>query len=380
MQYSPISSKETLYAMALTRMNYFNLTALRGLYEAAGNATAIMENRRNIRDILPDASPRLVEQLLRMDEPLRRAEAEMEYDAAHGITPLTISDNRYPQRLRECDDAPLVLFYKGNGDLNQQRTISIVGTRHCTSYGQDLVRRFITGLHQLCPRVLVVSGLAYGVDINAHRQALAQGYETVGVLAHGLDDLYPPRHRQTADEMVENGGLLTEYFTMTQPDKVNFVRRNRIVAGMCDASILVESAAKGGGLITMRIAREYNRDTFAFPGAVGAPYSEGCNSLIRDNGAQLITSAQDFVDAMGWNDDATLMQAKKQGIERQIFPQLSAEEQMVVNCLREQNDQQINMLTVKTNLPIARLSSMLFELEMKGVVRNMAGGTYHLMM
>ena len=380
MQYSPISSKETLYAMALTRMNYFNLTALRGLYEAAGNATAIMENRQNIRDILPDASPRLVEQLLRMDEPLRRAEAEMEYDAAHGITPLTISDNRYPQRLRECDDAPLVLFYKGSAELNQQRVISIVGTRHCTAYGQDLVRRFITGLHQLCPRVLVVSGLAYGVDINAHRQALAQGYETVGVLAHGLDDLYPPRHRQTADEMVENGGLLTEYFTMTQPDKVNFVRRNRIVAGMCDASILVESAAKGGGLITMRIAREYNRDTFAFPGAVGAPYSEGCNSLIRDNGAQLITSAQDFVDAMGWNDDATLMQSKKQGIERQIFPQLSAEEQMVVNCLREQNDQQINMLTVKTNLPIARLSSMLFELEMKGVVRNMAGGTYHLMM
>ena len=380
MQYSPISSKETLYAMALTRMNYFNLTALRGLYEAAGNATAIMENRQNIRDILPDASPRLVEQLLRMDEPLRRAEAEMEYDAAYGITPLTISDNRYPQRLRECDDAPLVLFYKGSAELNQQRVISIVGTRHCTAYGQDLVRRFITDLRQLCPRVLVVSGLAYGVDINAHRQALAQGYETVGVLAHGLDDLYPPRHRQTADEMVENGGLLTEYFTMTQPDKVNFVRRNRIVAGMCDASILVESAAKGGGLITMRIAREYNRDTFAFPGAVGAPYSEGCNSLIRDNGAQLITSAQDFVDAMGWNDDATLMQAKKQGIERQIFPQLSAEEQMVVNCLREQNDQQINMLTVKTNLPIARLSSMLFELEMKGVVRNMAGGTYHLMM
>ena len=380
MKYSPISSKETLYAMALTRMNYFNLTALRGLYEAAGNATAIMENRQNIRDILPDASLRLVEQLLRMDEPLRRAEAEMEYDAAHGITPLTISDDRYPQRLRECDDAPLALFYKGNAELNQQRVISIVGTRHCTAYGQDLVRRFITDLRQLCPRVLVVSGLAYGVDINAHRQALAQGYETVGVLAHGLDDLYPPRHRQTADEMVENGGLLTEYFTMTQPDKVNFVRRNRIVAGMCDASILVESAAKGGGLITMRIAREYNRDTFAFPGAVGAPYSEGCNSLIRDNGAQLITSAQDFVDAMGWNDDATLMQAKKQGIERQIFPQLSAEEQMVVNCLREQNDQQINMLTVKTNLPIARLSSMLFELEMKGVVRNMAGGTYHLMM
>jgi DNA processing protein len=380
MQLSPISPKETLYAMALTRMNYFNLAGLRSLYDAAGSATAIMENRKNIRDILPDAMPRLVEQLMQMDEPLRRAEVEMEYDASHGIVPIVMSDIRYPQRLRECGDAPLVLFYKGNADLNQQRVISIVGTRHCTIYGQDLVRRFIEGLRQLCPRVLVVSGLAYGVDIHAHRQALAKGYETVAVLAHGLDDLYPPRHRQTADEMVEKGGLLTEYFTMTQPDKVNFVRRNRIVAGMCDASILIESAAKGGGLITMRIAREYNRDTFAFPGAVGAPYSEGCNHLIRDNGAQLITSAQDFVDAMGWNDDATLMQAQQQGIERQIFPQLSAEEQVIVNMLRTQNDQQINMLTVRTNIPVGRLTSLLFGLEMKGVVRTMAGGTYHLIM
>ena len=380
MQFSPISSKETLNMMALTRMNFYNLAGLRNLYEAAGSATTIMENRKNIRDILPDASPRLLEQLSQMDEPLRRAETEMEYDAKNGIVPIIISDAQYPQRLRECDDAPLVLFYKGNADLNQQRVICIVGTRHCTVYGQDLVRRFIEGLRQLCPRVLVVSGLAYGVDINAHRQALAKGYETVAVLAHGLDDLYPPRHRQTADEMEKNGGLLTEYFTMTQPDKVNFVRRNRIVAGMSDGCILVESAAKGGGLITARIARDYNRDVFAFPGAVGALYSEGCNHLIRDNGAQLITSAQDFVDSLGWNDDAALMLAQKQGIERQIFPQLSEEEQTVVSILREQNDQQINMLTVRSNLPIARLSSLLFELEMKGVVRTMAGGTYHLMM
>ena len=179
--------------------------------------------------------------------------------------------------------------------------------------------------------------------------------------------------------MVKNGGLLSEYFTLTNADKMNFVRRNRIVAGMSDACILVESAAKGGGLITMRIARDYNRDTFAFPGAVGAMYSEGCNNLIRDNGAQLISSAHDFVEAMGWTDDVTLQEAHRQGIERQLFPNLSAEEQTIVQALQQQNDQQANMLAVKTNLPIARLASLLFELEMKGIVRTMAGGIYHLL-
>lgn len=379
MQFSTISSNETLYAMALTRMNFYQPAAILELYRALGSATAVYDHRNIIRDILPDASQRLVEQLAQMDQLLKRAEAEMEYDRAHGIQPLELNNPLYPQRLRECDDAPLVLFYKGCADLNARRVVSIVGTRRCTSYGQDLIRRFMADLRQLCPEVLIVSGLAYGVDINAHRQALSQGYPTVGVLAHGLDDLYPPRHRQTADEMVKNGGLLSEYFTLTNADKMNFVRRNRIVAGMSDACILVESAAKGGGLITMRIARDYNRDTFAFPGAVGAMYSEGCNNLIRDNGAQLITSARDFVNAMGWTDDSTLHEAHRQGIERQLFPNLSAEEQTVVRVLQQQNDQQANMLAVKTNLPIARLASLLFELEMKGIVRTMAGGIYHLL-
>ncbi len=360
-------------------MNFYHPAVMLNLYNTLGSATAIMEHRNNIRDVLPDASQRLVEQLGRMDEPLRRAEVEMEYDAKHSISIIDFNHPHYPQRLRECSDAPLVVFYKGNADLNQQRVVSIVGTRHCTSYGQDIIRRFMADLRQLCPQVLIVSGLAYGVDINAHRQALQQGYPTVGVLAHGLDNLYPPRHRETADEMVKNGGLLSEYFTMTNADKMNFVRRNRIVAGMCDCCVLVESAAKGGGLITMRIARDYNRDTFAFPGAVGAYYSEGCNHLIRDNGAQLITCAKDLVEAMGWNDDAVLQQAQQQGIERQLFPNLSAEEQKVVGVLQAQNDLQVNMLAVKTNIPISRLSSLLFSLEMKGVVRNMAGGVYHLL-
>ena len=311
---------------------------------------------------------------------MRRAETELEYDLAHGIMPLAMSDARYPQRLKECDDAPLLLFYRGSADLNQQRVINIVGTRHCTAYGQDLVNRFTADLRQLCPRVLIVSGMAYGVDICAHRSALQCGYDTVAVLAHGLDYLYPPRHKPTADAMLQQGGLLTEFFTQTNADKVNFVRRNRIVAGMSDACVLVESAAHGGGLITARLARDYNRDVFAFPGRVGDAYSEGCNNLIRNNGAMLLTSAADLVNAMGWTDDATLMKAQRQGIERQLFPMLSAEEKRVVDALSAQNDLPMNMLTVRTNLPVARLAALLFELEMKGVVKTMAGGCYHLMM
>ena len=339
-----------------------------------GSATAIFENRNNIRDIIPDASPKLIHGLQNIDEPLKRAEAELEYDLAHDILPIPLNDANYPQRLKECDDAPLLLFYKGNANLNQQRVINIVGTRHCTIYGQELVRQFVADLRQLCPHVLVVSGMAYGVDINAHRQALQNGYETVAVLAHGLDNLYPPRHKPTADAMLHQGGLLTEFFTQTNADKMNFVRRNRIVAGMSDACILVESAVHGGGLITARLSRGYNRDVFAFPWRVNDTYSQ----LIFNNGATLITKAEDFVNAMGWTNDSLLAKAQKKGIERNLFPNLSPDETSIVQALKEENDQQINMLSVKANLPIAQTTALLFELEMKGIIRTMAGGCYHL--
>lgn len=373
-----MGEKETLYAMALTRISNFNFATALALYREMGSATAIYENRNDIASVVPDCTPRLIEAIRQWEEPLRRAETELEYCRQHAIDILVPSDERYPQRLSDCSDAPLVLYYKGNADLNQAKIVSVVGTRRCTNYGQDLINNFMKKLRCWCPKVLVVSGLAYGVDIMAHRHALQNGYETVGVLAHGLDTLYPSRHRDTAKEMISHGGLLTEFMTMTNPDKPNFVRRNRIVAGMADAAILVESADKGGGLITMGIARSYSRDVFAFPGAVGAPYSEGCNRLIRDNGAALITSADDFVKAMGWDDDVRLNQAVSKGIERQLFPSLSEEEQKVVNLLRRTNDLQINIITVKTGLPVNRLTALLFQLEMKGVVRPLAGGMYHL--
>ena len=374
-----MDQQEILNTILLTRLNYFSLAGMLELYRKVGSATLIIENKDNIKDILPDASDKLINALQNADEARKRAEVELEYDLKYGIQPICMNDERYPQRLKECDDAPLMLFYKGNANLNQQRVINIVGTRHCTPYGEDCIRRFITDLKQLSPQVLIVSGLAYGVDIVAHRQALANGYETVGVLAHGLDDLYPSRHRETALRMIEQGGLLTEFLTLTNADKINFVRRNRIVSGMSDACILIESAAHGGGLITCDISQAYGRDVFAFPGRVGDAYSEGCNNLIRSNGAGLITSAADFIKDMGWQDDATLMRAKQQGIERSLFPELSPEEQLIVNALAKTNDLQINLISVKTNIDISRLTSLLFTLEMKGVIKTFAGGMYHLL-
>ena len=372
-------SQDAFYTIALTRMTGFNsLTALQ-LYQQLGSGYAVYEHRAHIADIVPDCSPRVVHALANWDDALKRAAAEMEFITAHGIQALTMADDNYPARLRNCPDAPIVIFYKGNADLHQQRVINLVGTRRCTPYGQDLVRRFLTRLRELCPQVLVVSGLAYGVDICAHRQSLACGYDTVGVLAHGLDTIYPSQHRQTAVEMVQHGGLLTEYMTQTEPLPNNFRQRNRIVAGMSDATIVVESAVKGGALITARIAQDYGRDVMAFPGPVGAPYSEGCNNLIRDSRAALICSADDFVANMGWPTERLRAQVEANGIERQLFPDLTPEEQAVVDLLQTSNDLQLNILSVKTNIPVSRLTALLFQLEMKGIVKPLAGGSFHLL-
>ena len=372
--------QEIFYAMALTRLTNFNFQQALELYKAVGSAQRIYENRNEIGDVVSDASPRLLEALKDWGEAMKRAEYELKFMQEHQIRAMTPLDDDYPQRLCECADAPLVIYYRGNADLNQSKVVNIVGTRQCTQYGKDLIHRFMVDIRRLCPLVLVVSGLAYGVDVCAHREALDCGYETVAVLAHGLDQIYPYRHRDTAVKMLSHGGLLTEFMSQTNADKQNFVRRNRIVAGMSDACIVVESAAKGGGLITAEIAQSYNRAVFAFPGAVGMTYSEGCNNLIRDNGAGLISNANDFVKAMGWPSETQRQQNYTDGIERNLFPDLSPEESKVVTLLQQTNDLQLNILSVKTGIPIGSLTALLFQLEMKGVVRPLAGGMYHLLM
>ncbi len=371
-----MNEEECLYTLALSLTPGMMVAAKRRLKEEAGSAAEVFHRRKEWKERYPELPERFLS-ALNDSALLSRAEAELRFCHEKYIRPLLMDDPDYPSRLRECEDAPLMLFFRGSADLNALRIVSMVGTRHATPYGQDVCDRFVRELSQRCPDVLIVSGLAYGIDIMAHRAALANGLKTIGVLAHGLDRIYPSVHRHTATQMVEQGGLLTEYPSGTNPDKQNFVARNRIVAGMADATIVVESAAKGGALITAGIAESYHRDCFAFPGRVSDEFSIGCHRLIQRNQAALLTTADDFIEAMGW-DAAPL--TKPQGpVQRELFPDLNEAEQKVVNVLQQQEDGlTVNILTVRAGIPIDRLIALLFELEMKGVVRVLAGGVYRL--
>lgn len=370
------SREECISSIALTQIPGIGHIWAKKLVDGAGSAADVFRLRKELPDLLPGVNNRVVE-ALDCPQALMRAEQEYNFAVEKQIECLTLADERYPSRLRECDDAPIILFFKGNANLNSLHIINMVGTRNASDYGKQLCATFLRDLKLLCPDVLVVSGLAYGIDIHAHRAALANGLPTVGVLAHGLDRIYPSVHRKTAVDMLQNGGLLTEFLTGTNPDKHNFISRNRIVAGISDATIVVESAAKGGSLITADIAESYHRDCFAFPGRTMDAASIGCNQLIRDNKAALLLSAEDFVKAMGW--DAASAPSKVESIQRSLFPELSEEEQWVVSILDRQGDQQINALVVEADLPIHKMNAILFELEMKGVVRVLAGGMYQLL-
>lgn len=368
--------EERLCSIALTQIGGIGRIGAKRLMDAVGSAADIFRFREDLPGRVAGVNARIVE-LLDCPQAFERAERECEFMEKNRIRCLTLNDEDYPSRLRECPDAPVALFFKGNAELNPLRVINMVGTRNATDYGKQLCVRFLQELQELCPGVLVVSGLAYGIDINAHRAALACRFPTVGVLAHGLDRIYPAVHRKTAVDMLEQGGLLTEFLTATEPDRYNFVSRNRIVAGMSDATIVVESASKGGSLITAELAWGYQRDCFAFPGRVSDASSQGCNQLIHDNKAVLIQSAQDFVEAMGWGVKA--QPSAPESVQRCLFPDLSADEQKVVDILGKRGDLHINALVVETDLPVHKMNSLLFELEMKGVVRVLVGGMYQLL-
>ena len=362
---------ETLCALALSRLPGIGTATALKLYRAAGSAAAVYERRHAPETLTPDATPRLRRALAAWDEALAHAGTELRLAAEKGIDVLTPAAAGWPRRLDACPDAPLVLFGRGTACLNAPHVLTVVGTRRITEYGKRLCAALCRDLAQLVPGTLIVSGLAYGVDIHAHRAALDAGLPTVAVLAHGLDRIYPPLHRSTAVEMTRHGGLLTEYTLGTKPDKGNFVRRNRIVAGMSDATLVVESASHGGALITARLAREYGRDVLAFPGRTTDEYSAGCNALIRSNGAAMVTSAADVAAALGWQTAAP-----DKPVQRELFPTLTTEETRVRDLLRGTEGMNINRLAVEANLPVYRLTALLFELEMKGLVKPLPGGRY----
>lgn len=363
---------EQLSVLALTRVRGLKATLILQLIEAAGSASELFANIDSIHDILPGVTPELIAAL--SDKSVfDYAKKEMEFIAGNNIKLYCITDDDYPARLRECIDAPAAIYTLGNADLNARRIVSIVGTRHATEYGKDICSNFVAELARLQPDTLIVSGLAFGIDVCAHRSALKAGLPTLGVLAHGLDRIYPATHRNVAKEMLANGGLLTEFMSGTMPFKQNFLQRNRIVAGMADATVVIESPSHGGSLVTASLAQSYARDCFAFPGRVTDKNSAGCNELVSRNRAALITSAQDFVEAMNWH---TALPAKRP-VMPDLFPTLSVDEQRILNLLKKYSDgMQINSLIVELDIPINRIMPILFEMEMKNLVKAVAGGRY----
>ncbi len=305
---------------------------------------------------------------------LEKARREMDFITAHNIKALYFRDDSYPVRLADCEDAPLMLFTTGECDLNRKHIIGIVGTRHATPYGISFTERLVENLAATLEEPpVIVSGLAFGIDIAAHNAALAHGLPTVAVLAHGLNTIYPAQHRQTAAAIARSNGMLaTEYTSSDAVHKVNFIARNRIVAGLCDALIVSESAEKGGALITARLAGEYGRDVFALPGRTSDRYSAGCNRLIADNTAALITGADDLIKAMGWK------RKPQTDTQPSLFAELNDEEQSVVDYLTEKGEAQIGQISIALNMNTGKLLALLIDMEFKGLVLAFPGAKYRL--
>lgn len=295
-----------------------------------------------------------------------KATKELEFIEANGIQTHYFQDTNYPDRLKHCFDGPVLLFSSGNIDWNNRKMISIVGTRQITSYGIDFCRKLIEDLAPLNP--IIVSGFAYGVDIVAHQLAMDHKLQTIGVVAHGLNQIYPKPHKKYVAKMEENGGFLSEFWSTTNPDKENFVRRNRIVAGMTEATIVIESADRGGSLITANMASDYNRDVFAVPGRVTDKYSQGCNNLIKTQKAHVLTSAADLIYILNWD-----IQAAAKPVQKQLFIELEPDEQKIYDFLLQRGKELMDIIALQCDFPIYRISGVLLNMELKGVIRPLPG-------
>ncbi|PXV60939.1 DNA processing protein [Dysgonomonas alginatilytica] len=369
-----IDSTKLLYQIALTQIEGVGDILARNLIDTIGSPEEIFTSAKKTLITVKGISTYLADAVLN-SKVLERAEKELLFVQKNNIQTYFYTDSDYCNRLKECIDAPILLYYKGKADLNATKIVSIVGTRKSTNYGNDFCEEFLEDLSSAFPNILIVSGLAYGIDIQAHKSALKHNLPTVGVLAHGLDRIYPSGHRKTAVEMLERGGLLTEFPSETEPDRFNFVRRNRIVAGMSDATIVVQSDSKGGSLITAEMANSYNRDVFSLPGRVTDKESVGCNMLIEDNRAILLQSADSFIKHMQWDVNKQISKPK----QRQLFLDLSDDEQAVYDLLAATESLHINLIANQIGIPVSNLLSTLLTMEMKGIVRTIPGGSYQLL-
>lgn len=303
-----------------------------------------------------------------------QAEKELQYIQNNKVNCLFFKEENYPDRLKHCIDSPILLFTSGNIHLKEKRIISIVGTRQITSYGIDFCKKLIADLAPLDP--IIVSGYAYGVDIVAHQAAMENNLQTIGVLAHGLNQIYPKTHKKYMSKIEDNGGFMTDFWSSSNPDRENFIKRNRIVAGISEATIVIESADKGGSLITANMASDYNRDVFAVPGRASDKYSQGCNNLIKTQRAHLLSSAADLVYNLNW--DLAITSKSNKAIQKQLFITLEPEEQLLFDFLQKNGKEQMDQIALQCDLPIFKLSSLLLNMELKGVVRPLPGKLFEI--
>jgi len=365
-----MTNDDLIYFLALQKAKGIGDVNAKKLVKHCGSAKNVFkEKESNLLKIDGIGSFKL--KGLKEKELLKKAEKELHFIDKNNIQAISFLDENYPQKLKHATDSPLLIFQKGKINFKEQRIISIVGTRNMTNYGKSILEKLIDKIAVYNP--LIVSGLAYGVDIFTHRLAIKNKLQTVAVLAHGLDRVYPARHQKEAEQMQENGGLLTDFWSGTKPDRENFIKRNRIVAGLSEATIVIESAEKGGSLITADIANSYNRDVFALPGRITDLFSKGCNNLIKTNKAAILTSAKDLAYILNWEDNN-----KKNTIQKQLFIELEGNEKTIHNYLLKEGKQTLDIIALHNNLPIYKIATVLLNLELKGVVRPLSGKIFEV--
>jgi DNA processing protein len=366
-----IVDKNLVYKIGINLIPLVGDITARQLISYCGSPEAVFREKKATLLKIPNIGEITAEGIVKQDV-LARAEKEIAFIEKNNISTLFYLDKEYPLRLKQCEDSPVMLYYKGSAPLTANRVIAIVGTRNATPYGKKLTEELVHGLKNT--GALIVSGLAFGIDIAAHRAALDAGLDTYGVVAHGLDDLYPPEHYTISQKMLNQGGIVTEFLSETIPDKQNFPKRNRVIAGLSDAVVVVESKVSGGALITAEIALSYNREVLSFPGRTDEPMSRGCNNLIQRNKAYLVQSANDVIEYLGWQEELTPDKPQPE-----LFYDLKPEEEAIVNALKAQGaPMYIDDIAIQSKLSPGNLSSHLLSLEFAGILKSMPGKMYSL--
>lgn len=360
-----MTDQDLFYLLALQKVEGIGDIMAKKLISHCGNAEAVLKNKATQLAAIDGVGAVLLKNL-KSKSIFEKAEQELQFIKNNEIKAVSFQEAEYPDRLKHCIDGPVLLFTSGNIDLKNRKIISIVGTRQITSYGTEFCRKLIEDLAPLDP--IIVSGFAYGVDIVAHQTAMDHDLQTIGVVAHGLNQIYPKTHKKYVAKVEQNGGFMTEFWSTSNPEKENFVRRNRIVAGMSEATIVIESADRGGSLITANIANDYNRDVFAVPGRTSDKYSQGCNNLIKTQKANLLTSAADLIYILNWD-----IQKEVKTVQKQLFVSLDTDEQKVYDYLLKTGKELMDIIALHCDFPIYRISGMLLNMELKGVIRPLPG-------